>query len=363
MLLKKSKGLINLLFSIVLISSLIISSGCRNKVDIQSNVQEQGLQEETIVDMSGKEVVVPKEINKVIVTCYGGATHNLTVLGVGDKIVAQPSMEKFKQLLELKPEYENLSDVGSFDDINIEEILKLNPDVVIASITSEKGNSKIEETGIPVIRVLTGLTDVEEIKNEFMMLGQLFDKKETAQNIVAYWDRNLNKINERVSKISQENKKSVYYARNQMLETEGSEWWGDILITVSGGINVAHELGKERNISIEQLAVWDPEVILLSNVNSKKGGLITKDEIQNDVQLANLLAVKQSQLYTPPVGAFWWDRPSPDAILGFMWLAKTLYPTEFIDLDIKEETKNFYSQFYNYELTDEEVQSFLNPKA
>lgn len=146
MLLKKGRGLINLLFSMVLISSLIISSGCSNKVDIQSDVQEQGLQEKTIVDMSGKEVVVPKEINKVIVTCGGGVTQNLIVLGASNKIIAQPSsMKKIKQLLKLKPEYEDLPDVGSFDNVNIEEILKLNPDVAIASIGSPQGNQKLKK--------------------------------------------------------------------------------------------------------------------------------------------------------------------------------------------------------------------------
>lgn len=361
---KKNKSFVSLLLVIALLFSSILFSGCGNQAAKQPDDQEQcqeKTQERTIVDMGGKEVVIPKEVNNVIITCYGGATHDLVVLGASDKIIAQPSMKKFKQLLELKPEFKDLPDVGSFDDVSTEEVLKLDPDIVIASITSEKGNSKIEEVGIPVVRVSTGLTDVEKLKKEFMMLGQLLGNEEKAEKIVAYWDKNLDIINERISKIPQEKKKRVYYARKQMLETEGSAWWGDILINTSGGINVAHDLGKERMISLEQLIKWDPDVMLLSDVNGKEGGLITKDEIQSDKQLANLKAVEQCQLHTCPIGAFWWDRPCPDAILGFMWLSKTLYPETFEDIDIKKEAQYFYKEFYGCDLDDAAIEGFLNP--
>ena len=62
------------------------------------------------------------------------------------------------------PGFADVPDVGSFDEVNVEEILKLEPDVVIASVSSEKGNKKIEEAGIPVVTVLTGRADIEGLK-------------------------------------------------------------------------------------------------------------------------------------------------------------------------------------------------------
>jgi iron complex transport system substrate-binding protein len=76
--------------------------------------------------------------------------------------------------------------------------------------------------------------------------------------------------------------------------------------------------------------------------------------------------VKENAVYCCPVGAFWWDRPSPEAILGIMWLAKTLYPKAMSDIDIKKETKWFFERFYKYSLTDKEYESFgveINPKG
>jgi iron complex transport system substrate-binding protein len=69
-------------------------------------------------------------------------------------------------------------------------------------------------------------------------------------------------------------------------------------------------------------------------------------------------AVRENAVYRCPVGAFWWDRPSPEAILGIMWLAKTLYPSACADVDIKGETDSFFRRFYGYNLSDEEYEAF-----
>ncbi|OPY00115.1 MAG: hypothetical protein A4E58_00155 [Syntrophorhabdus sp. PtaB.Bin006] len=59
------------------------------------------------------------------------------------------------------------------------------------------------------------------------------------------------------------------------------------------------------------------------------------------------------------LGAFWWDRPSPEAILGIIWLAKTLYPEDMADIDLRKEAMLFYKTFYGYALTDREYETFF----
>lgn len=323
-----------------------------NKIADESNTR-------TITDANGQVVEVPKDVQKIAITCQGGVTHELVVLGAADMIVAQPNMGKFPFLLKMEPQFKNVVDAGSFDNVNVEELLKLEPDIVFGGITGQKGNSKIKEAGIPVATMLTGRGNIEQHKNEFLVTGSILGKNDEAKRLVAYWDEKLKLINDRVSQIPDGQRKKVYYARNQMLETEGSDWWGDILITTAGGQNVARNLGIERNISLEQLIKWNPDVMLISNVQGKDSGSITLDEIQNDKQLANITAVKQGQTYICPIGSFWWDRPCPEAPLGFMWLAKILYPDLTQDIDLEKETKYFYKKFYEYDLSDEEYESFF----
>ena len=135
---------------------------------------------------------------------------------------------------------------------------------------------------------------------------------------------------------------------------------GQALITAAGGINVAEEIGAERDIVLEQLLVWNPDVMILS---SNEGTFVSVEDITGAAQLQEIKAVIDRELYLCPVGTFWWDRPAPEAILGITWLAKTLYPEQFADIDLKALSKDFYNRFYNYELSDDEFTGFLNPTA
>jgi iron complex transport system substrate-binding protein len=111
---------------------------------------------------------------------------------------------------------------------------------------------------------------------------------------------------------------------------------------------------------LEQLLVWNPDVMILS---SNEGTFVSVEDITGNTQLEDIKAVTDGELHLCPVGTFWWDRPAPEAILGITWLAKTLYPESFADVDLKALSKDFYNRFYDYELSDEEFNAFLAPTA
>lgn len=314
----------------------------------------------TIVDMAGNEVDVPDKVERILITCYGGATHELTVLGGADLIVGQPSMKPFPLLAGMHPGFKEIPDAGSFNSVNVEEALKLNPDLVIASVTSAQGNRQLAEAGLPVVAVLTGKADVEKIQREFLLVGSLIGREERAQRLVDYWQKVLKLLEERTAPIPREERKRVYYMLGNFLHTNGSDWWGEFLITTAGGINVASELGRGRDINAETLLRWDPDDIIVSG---NEGSLLPPAELRDHPQIGTLRAVRENRLHYCPVGAFWWDRPSPEAILGFLWLGKTLYPSRFADIDLVVETKAFFREFYGIALSDEDVQPFFNPAA
>jgi iron complex transport system substrate-binding protein len=290
----------------------------------------------------------------------GGATHEVAAIGGAAKIVAQPSMQKFPVLLKIYPDFANLPTVGTFNNINIEEILALEPDVVINSKISSEGNQKIMNAGVPVIRVNTGRSDITGILDEFAMTGELLNNTSRSNELITFWSEQLEVIDARLADIPVENRKRVYYVLGAITHTNGSESWGQALITAAGGINVAEEIGAERDIVLEQLLVWNPDVMILS---SNEGTFVSVEDITGAAQLQEIKAVIDRELYLCPVGTFWWDRPAPEAILGITWLAKTLYPEQFADIDLKALSKDFYNRFYNYELSDDEFTGFLNPTA
>lgn len=86
---------------------------------------------------------------------------------------------------------------------------------------------------------------------------------------------------------------------------------------------------------------WDPDVILTLPYY---GQSLPKD-ILKDRGLAMVKAVSGRQVYTFPSYIDSWDLPSPESILGIMWLANILYPGE-IEFDMEKEAKGFYTRFY-----------------
>lgn len=309
-----------------------------------------------ITDMAGNTVEIPVNISSVAITCCGGATHEVMVMGASDMIVAQPTKCIMPQLKVLQPGFATVTDAGSFDDVNVEQILALHPDVVIASVTSEKGNAKIRESGIPVVTVMTGRGNMSLMKKEFAMIGQVLGRENEARALLTYWDEKIGLIQERVSTIPLDKRKKVYYMLGKTTHTNGGSWWGQEYITSAGGVNVAEGIGINRDTTLEQVIQWDPDVIIVS---SNEGTYIPIHEVKNNAQLSSVAAVKNNQIFECPIGSFWWDRPSPEAPLGILWLAKILYPDTFSDIDLKTETQYFYRTLYGYTLSDNEFETFL----
>ena len=298
----------------------------------------------TITDMSGRSVTIPFEVKTVVITSCGGVAQELAALGVTDLVIAQPKQCTTECLYTVAPGYRDMPDVGSFENANLEEILKLNPDIVIGRYSS---SAHIEAAGIPVVGVLTGTAGTETLKQEFRMMGTVFGREERAERLIEYWDETLALIESKLADLPEGERKRVY---------GGSGVWEEAMISAAGGINVAADLAQQSGstVSPEQLVRWDPEVIYYS----PKSG----DTFSTNPQYATIQAIQDGAVYSCPAGTmFSWSRPSPEAPLANLWLAQKLYPDRFADVDLADETKKFFREFYDYDLTDEEVESILHP--
>ena len=308
----------------------------------------------TLTDMSGTEITVPSDIQRIAVACQGGVAQEIVIMGDPDMMVAMSSMNLFPMFMKMYPNVKELPNAGSFDDLNMETILKLKPDVVINSVTAAKGNAKLAENDIPVFQAYTGRAAADTIYNEFRAFGELLNNPEKAEELISYWDEKKEFINSRMKAVPENERKTVFYTSNKDLGTDTN--WGVSYVATSGGINVAKDLG-EAKVNPEKLAQWDPDVIIVSG---NTDGTYLSQEIIDNPQLSGLSAIKNGEVYNVPIGGFWWNRPSPESSLGFLWLAKTLYPDTFEDVDMVSEMKTFFKNFYRYDLSDEEAATILS---
>ena len=83
--------------------------------------------------------------------------------------------------------------------------------------------------------------------------------------------------------------------------------------------------------------------------------------VYNDSNWAHIKAVQNKEVYLSPQSPFkWFDRPvGANMIIGVPWTAKVIYPEDYKDINMVDATKEFYGNFYHFDLSDDEAKEIL----
>jgi iron complex transport system substrate-binding protein len=338
-----------------------------NSADIVEDEVEEA-QPRVITDMAGREVTIPGTIDKVFSVNNNGTILLYTLCP--EKMVGWNSVLSDESKAYMPEDIANLPMLGilygNSSQTNPEEILLSEPDIIIfmnATITDkivEAADEIQEEMLIPVVVLNGGLDNYDET---YLFAGDLLGVEEAASQLADYYTETYTKVVNTVSTIPEEEKVTVYYAREEDgLSTETAKSSNAELINLCGGINIAISDDasiKSPIVSIEQVMSWDPEVILTGNAGFVESG--TYQEILTNENWSLITAVAEGNVYpTPQLPYNWFDRPpSVNRIIGMNYVLYTLYP-EYYEGDIVEDVKEFYDLFYHYELTNEEAEALLN---
>jgi len=189
-------------------------------------------------------------------------------------------------------------------------------------------------------------------------MGKVLGTENKSNELVSFYKNVTDKVKNTVSSIPESEKKRVYYAKGANgLSTFAPGSPQTQLINLCGGVNVVQSPANKgaMGVSMELVSQWNPDVIITSDSQFYQN-------IYSNQSWQTVNAVKNRQVYLAPQSPFNWFETPPGAntIIGIPWAAKVLYPDKFSDLDIKILTKEFYSEFYHYNLTDGEVSDILS---
>ena len=316
----------------------------------------------TFTDSCGREVEVPVEVNTVVPA--GSPEQMILYTLCPDKLQSLCSALTRTQKRYMDEKYYDLPVTGRVystgGTVNYEEIIAAAPDLII-----DMGEAKEDirgdmdevqnQTGIPVVFIESGL---DSMADAYEILGQLVGEEERAAQCAAYIRDTLTDIGARTAQIPEDQRIRVLYAQGEYgTEVMGVGSLHAEVIDYAGGVNVAvldavaSEGGNE--VSMEQILLWDPEVVILSPEANY-------DEIFDDPAWADVTAVKNGAVYEAPYGPYnWMDRPpSVQRVLAIQWLGNLLYP-EVFDYDMVAEAQAFYSLFFHYDLSDDEARALM----
>ncbi|SHK02242.1 ABC transporter substrate-binding protein [Paramaledivibacter caminithermalis] len=342
----------------------------KDEANKTSDKQDIEAKKEIIIDQNGREVILPEKIDNVVMTALplpsiyaltGEAVDKIVGMHPGAKSAIENSI-----MGKMTPELVN-KETGFIEgtDLNIEEVLKLKPDIAFYWGSYTNQQEQWEKAGIPAIAVKTqgGGDALETLSSWLKILGKVFNKESRVDEVIKYGEKTLADIQSKTDGIPVEEKaKALILFKHSESEivVPGKGHYGQFWIEATGGYNVAREINVTANVNMEQVYKWNPQIIFISSFTET----MPQDLYDNNIEgqdWSKVDAVKNKRVYKIPVGVYRWYPPSGDVPLMMKWMAKHQYPELFEELDMKEETKQYYKTFYNYELRDDDVEGILNP--
>lgn len=306
----------------------------------------------TVVDAYGRSVEVPKDA-KTAATVGSGARF-VVYAGAQDKLIAVTEMETTPAMnrpyaIVYKDLFANLPSTSNGNhlletNVNEEQLMDLNPDVIISSRSAEECDALQKDTGIPVIGITyQNQLFTDNVYNSITCVGEALGTEDHASEVVAKlkeWDADLKA---RTADIADADKPSVYVgAVNYKGAKSFTGTYANYAPLVElNAKNVADETGQKAavDVDLEQIGNWDPDYMFL---NAGNMDLMKADYANNQAFFDGLKAFQQRNLYTQPFFNF--NGTNIDTgICDTYFIGATIYPDKFADVDLKAKYSEIYT--------------------
>jgi iron complex transport system substrate-binding protein len=348
----------------------------------------QAAETRTVTDMRNRQVTFSAEPRKVATIDDGLVEEVMSRFGIIDRLAAVSSRymtqnlettfetvsgEKFSHhgfdvIRFLQPDLQNLPSFQGFEGaaLNFEALAKIQPDLVIlragdCTISHDENRliktiEALEASGWPVLVLnAPGICDADIgiIKKEILLLGDVFEHREDAKELVSYLGSVEEMVRKRVAAAPEDQKVSVLYMglasflrkMSATASTMGRNAPVSALIETQVNAKNAYQgPGLGVHLSTEQLYALDPEVIVISPL----GGYHPPKELYEApdfVDLAELKAVKNHRVYAMPWSPGFCAQRL-EYPLDVLVMAKAAYPDRFADLNVYDFALEFYKTIY-----------------
>ena len=315
----------------------------------------------TFVDDAGRTVELPRRLERVMAA--GPPASVLLYALAPDRMVGWVTAPTEVQKAFIAEPYRDLPAHGRLTGrggtANIEAVLAMQPDVVIDVGTVNETYASLadrvqEQTGIPYVLIEGRL---ERTVETLRKAGTLLGERERAEELARHAGEAITRLDAIIAAIPHAERPRVYYGRGpDGLETGLAGSINMEVLDAVGATNVAQSAGTGglANVSVEQVLSWNPDVILTLDP-------VFHGAVRSDPLWAGISAVETGRVYRAPTLPFgWFDAPPGiNRIMSVSWLAAVLYPDR-VDLDLRQETRDFYRLFYHVALSDAQLDKLLS---
>ena len=264
-----------------------------------------------VVDDLGRLVVI-EGIPQRIVSLAPANTEILFALGLGEKVVG------VTEFCNHPPEALDKEKVGGYYPPDIEKIIALGPDLILATdIHRHEVIPALEEKGLTVFALAPQTLD--EVLESIQKAGTVTGKEEEALELVSEMESKIEEIEERTSDL-EERPRVFYITWHDPLWTVGRQTWIDDLITIAGGANIFSQYFQSgAMVELEWVISLNPEVIIASQWSFEWANNATELEL-TDARQNDRVYQSEDDLV---------QRSGPRLVNALEWFAHFIHPEIF----------------------------------
>lgn len=386
---KKSKTWVALLLALTMLLSLVgCGSQSNDSGDVTPPTSEQTPAEDkdaakdtaqdtaqdsqemrTVVDATGEEIQVPAHPQAMVILAPVFPNMIYALQGHLDNVIAIPKSAytgwESSLMRELYPELEGVNTtIASGSGTNMEELAAAKPDLVLCWATATDTISQLKDLGIPVA-AFNSAKDLDSLKSLVTMLGDVLNCQEKTEKMMIWYDEVEAYISgkaDQVSALSDEQKPRVLTFStldDLSVYASGVNAW---MVENVGGQNIVltGESAERSAPTMEEVLVYDPEIILLSNWDDSTPEDLYENRIEGQ-DWSNVSAVKNHRVYKVPIGLYRWTPPNTiEKPLYYLYLASVIQPEIFEGIDMRQEISDFISEYLDVALTEEQLDFVLH---
>jgi iron complex transport system substrate-binding protein len=211
--------------------------------------------------------------------------------------------------------------VGGFSNIDLEQVVGLEPDLVLAtSMHVAETVPALQEHGVTVF--VADPQTVLEVLETTRAIGQITGQDEAAKVLIARMQERIDAVQETIGDAP---RPKVFWELGPELYTAGPGSFLNDLILVAGGENVAADADSPwPQLSMEAIVLKDPDVVVLADHNYGE----TAEMVKERPGWEDIAAVREGRIIEITNDDIV-SRPGPRIVEGLEFLAQAFHPDLF----------------------------------
>ena len=361
-----------------LAAGLLAACGNEESKTTSSSDKQTTAEEKMIQDQLGRDVTIPGDVDRVVVggilpyfsTWFVATNSTKEIVGMHPNSYNAASNS---MLAKMSPDVLKAStDFIQNGELNVEELMNVDPQVYFEIANDTKSIEKLDEAGISTVALQTvEVADANPVEtfNSWLKVTAEIKGGDALERADKYVDNVTNvqkEIDTKLKNVEKEDKPRVlvlHQHSDKSIVVAGQNLWGEYWVNQTGGYDIVSGDGVQgqKEVNMEQIYKWNPDIIYITNFTETQPEDLFNNKISGQ-DWSDVKAVQDKKVYKIPLGIYRWFPPSGDAPLMLKWMANHNQP-ELFDYDMNDEIKTYYKDFYNFDVTDDEVETILHPSS